>query len=373
MILPFGEYRPDMSDYMVGSTLVAQNVVPRGDGFGPFPGFVIYTAALAAICRGYFYARKSDGSVVIFAGTSTKLYKLDNTNFTWSDVSKASGTYTALTSTAQWQFTQFGNLVIAVQVNTVPQVFDLSSSTEFANLGGSPPQAAYVATVGRFVMLGGISGFEYRIKWSGLGSAIEWTLGTNSSDQQDFPDGGIVKGIVGGEFGFSFQEGTIRRLIYAPGSSYIFQIDRVTLDEGLLAPYSLVTTSSATFFVSAKGIHRILATGLPEPIGKERVDRTFIADLDKSSLHLCIGAGDPQKSKIYIAYKSINGQANRFDKILVYDYILNKWSGPIMVSGEYLTSAARSGTTLEGLDTISSSIDALPIGSLDDIANDSLA
>lgn len=373
MILPFGELRHDISDYQTGSILTAQNVVPQADGYGPFPGFVVYTAALAAACRGEFYARKTDGSVVHFAGTSTKLYKLNNTDQTWTDVSKGAAAYTALTTTAQWQFTQFGNLVIAVQVNTAPQVFNLSSSSEFADLGGSPPQAAYVATVGRFVFLGGIASFEYRVKWSAIGDATGWTVGTASSDLQDFPDGGLVKGIVGGEYGFAFQEGTIRRLIYAPGSSYIFQIERVTLDEGLLAPYSLVTTSSATFFVSTKGIHRIMASGLPEPIGKERVDRTFLADLDKSNLQLCIGAGDPQRSKIYIAYKSVNGLSGRFDKILVFDYVLNKWSGPIVFSGEYLASAARSGITLEGLDSISGSIDALTIGSLDDIANASLA
>jgi hypothetical protein len=56
----------------------------KGDGYGPFPDFSAYTAALPANCRGGFYALKSDGSVITFAGTSNKLYKLSNIDFTWT-------------------------------------------------------------------------------------------------------------------------------------------------------------------------------------------------------------------------------------------------------------------------------------------------
>jgi hypothetical protein len=162
-LIPFGEYRPDVSDFSGQHTIALANVLPRGDGYGPFPGFTIFTAALPAVCRGFFFARKSDGSVVVFAGTATKLYRLDNTGFSWSDVSKALGSYSALPSTDQWQFAQFGNKVIAVQANTVPQVFDLASSTEFADLGGSPPPARYVSVVLRFLVLSGLLNDPYRV------------------------------------------------------------------------------------------------------------------------------------------------------------------------------------------------------------------
>ena len=123
-LLQFGDFRPDTSDYEGTSVHNILNVVPRGDGYGPMQDFSSYTAALPAACRGAFYALKSDGTVKTFAGTSTKLYLLNNTDFTWTDVSLGSGTYSALTSSAHWQFGQFGNFVIAVQANAVPQVFD---------------------------------------------------------------------------------------------------------------------------------------------------------------------------------------------------------------------------------------------------------
>jgi hypothetical protein len=79
----------------------------------------------------FFYARRTDGSVSIFAGTATRLYNLNNSTFTWTDVSLAGGTYPALSATAHWCFVQFGNLVVAVQANVLPWVFDLTSPTAF--------------------------------------------------------------------------------------------------------------------------------------------------------------------------------------------------------------------------------------------------
>lgn len=223
-LLAFGEYRPDVSDYEGQATRNIQNVVPRGDGYGPFSSFSAYTAALPAPCRDAFYALKSDGTVVTFAGTATKLYRLNNTDFTWLDVSKGGASYSQLSASAQWQFAQTGNLVFATQANAVLQVFDLTSSTAFDNALGAPPQAAYISVVGRFLVLSGLLSTPYRIRWSGLNnfnSATSWDGLTAGSDFQDFPDGGIVRGVAGGEAGIIFQDQAIRRMSYVPGSPVI--------------------------------------------------------------------------------------------------------------------------------------------------------
>ena len=107
-LLAYGEYRPDVSDYEGTATRNILNVIPRGDGYGPFPSFSAYASALPAPCRGAYYALKSDGTVVTFAGTGTRLYKLNNTDFTWTDVSSGGTSYSALSSSAQWQFAQTG-------------------------------------------------------------------------------------------------------------------------------------------------------------------------------------------------------------------------------------------------------------------------
>ena len=437
-MVPFGEFRPDVSDYLGSATRNILNVLPRGDGYGPFKAFAAATQALPAACRGGFYALKSDGSVQVFAGTSKGLYRLNNTDLSWVPVGRlanctisnaspgvvtytntfaandpvvfaagggtlpaeivagtvyyvhatglsgssfsvsatpggtrinttgGSGTvkitayYSALSSNAQWQFAQFGNLVFATQANDVLQVYNLSSSTQFADNSGSPPQAAYISVVGRFLVLSGLLSTPYRIQWSGLNDTTNWTSGTGSSDYQDFPDGGIVRGVAGGEFGIVFQDQTIRRMSYLPGSAIIFQIERITQDLGLFAPYSIVRAGAMVYFRAGQGFYKIAPGGYPEQIGRERVDRTFLEDLDTSNLQLFIGAADPRSSRVFWAYKSGAGATGLYDKLLGYDAALDRFF-PLTASGEYLTGISQAGITLENLDTISSSIDALTL------------
>ncbi|WP_316176154.1 hypothetical protein [Bradyrhizobium sp. SZCCHNRI1073] len=435
-LLPFGEWKPDVADYEGQATKNVLNVLPRGDGYGPFPDFAILSQALPAACRGAFYALKSDGSVQIFAGTSDRLYTASNTDYSWTPVSKVatvtisnaspgvvtlashgfaandpvvfsttgslptgltagtkyfvktvltantftvsataggaaintssagSGThsvtwiYSSLSSDAQWQFAQFGNLVFATQKNVVLQVYNLTSSSAFADNSGSPPQASYISVVGRFLVLSGLLSQPFRIHWSGLNDTTQWTSGVGSSDYQDFPDGGTVRGVAGGEFGTVFQDQAIRRMSYIPGSSLIFQIERIAQDVGLFAPYSIVRAGTTIFFHSAQGFFRIVPGGIPEQIGRERVDRTFFDDLDKTELRMFIGVSDPRATRAFWAYKSTSGTTALYDKIIGFDYALNRWF-TVSMTGEYLLGMSQPGLTLESLDTLSSSIDAL--------------
>lgn len=448
-VLSFSDYRPDVSDYQGQHSRNISNVLPQGDGYGPFPSLNKFSSALNGACRGLFYARKSDGSILIFAATSNRLFTLNNTTFGWTPVSKVqtctisnaspavvtlsshgliagdpvqftttsalptglstgttyyvisagltsgafevsatlggsainttgagsgthsvTGTYSALSSADQWQFVQFNNFIISVQKNVAPQVYDLTSSTAFADLGGSPPQASYIAVVNRFVVLCGLASPNvYRLQWSGLNATTTWTSGVSQSDFQDLADGGIVRGVAGGEFGVIFQDQSIRRLTYAPGSPYVFSIDRISMDDGLLAPYSAINAGDRVFFLSPQGFKMIVPGGYPTPIGKEKVDRTFFNDVDTANLQLVIAAHEPKTTRVYWTYKSLSGSSNLFDKILCYDWIIDRWT-TITQSGEFLTSMSVPGITLEGVDAaFGSDLDTLTIASLDAISS----
>lgn len=353
-IVPFPQYKPDVSDYQAQSGRSLLNVVPRGDGYGPFPSLAAVSASLGEQCRGAFAAYKVDGSVVVFAATATDLYKLDNTAFTWANVSLTGGPYAAISAEDQWQFVQFNNLVIAVQANSAPQVFNVATSTEFEDLDGGPPQARYIAIVGRFVVLTGLLGNPNRIKWSGLNDVNgenSWTAGINSCDEQDLADGGFCRGIAGGESGVVLQDTIIRRMTYLPGDPRVFQIERIAEGLGMYGPYSLIRSGSTVFFYSLKGFHRIDPGGVPVPIGRERVDRTFFADLDAANLQMFLGIADPRSSRVMWVYKSVNGAINQFDKALCYDPVLDLFT-PLRFSGEFVLNMAQPGVTLEGLDTL---------------------
>ena len=360
-IVPFPEYKPDVSDYQAQSGQSVLNVVPRGDGYGPFNSLAAISQSLGLQCRGAFAAYKTDGSVVVFAASATDLFILNNTSYAWSKVSKAGGPYAAVTNTDQWQIRQFNNLVIAVQANVAPQVFNIATSTEFRDLAGNPPQARYIDIVGRFVVLTGLLTNPGRVKWSGLNDIDgpnSWTAGINSSDEQDLADGGFCRGIAGGESGVILQDTIVRRMIYLPGDPRVFQIEKIAEGLGMYGPYSLIRSGATVFFYSLKGFHRIDPGGVPVPIGRERVDRTFFADLDAANLQLFLGIADPRSSRVMWFYKSVNGATNQFDKALCYDPVLDRFT-PLRVSGEFIFNMAQPGITLEALDALA------PGGSLD--------
>lgn len=443
-MIPFGEWRPDVADINGQHTRTLLNVVPQGDGYGPFKALGALTSALPSACRGHAVFRNTDGTVTVVAATINRLWKLNNTTLTWSNVSKVtaltsisnaspavftlnshglavgdtfqlttsgslptglstgtdyyvisagfgansfqvsataggsaintssagSGThsmtyfYSDVPSTDQWQFEQFGNRAIAVQANTAPQTFTLNSSSAFADLGGSPPTSRYVTTVGRILVLAGIVSNPRRFQWCDLGDPTNWSTGVANSI--DMEKGGNVRGIAGGEFGLVLQESVIRRLVYVPGAELAFQIDIVAEDVGLEGAYSIIRSGSSVLFRSTQGF-MLFEGGQLRPIGKERIDRTISAELDIGNLQLLIGASDPAGARVFWAYKTLShATAGTFNKLLCYDRVLDRWT-PIEVTGEYLASFIVPGATLDGLDSLSSSIDALTV-SLDSIA-----
>ncbi len=366
-ILSFGEYRPDVADYSGQHSKTILNVFPRGDGYGPVQSISAYTSSLPAPCRGHIYAKKNDGSIQVFAATADSIYKLDNTGLSWT---LCSPVLASVASNAQWEFRQFNNYVFATHGSVNLQVYDLTSSTLFADVAGSPPQAAHIAIVNRFVVLSGLSvPSPYAIQWSGLNATTTWTSGVTQSDYQELADGGIVRGVAGGEYGVIFQDQAIRRMTYAPGSPLVFSINRISSDDGLLVPTSLISAQDRLFFLSPQGFKMMVPGGYPTPIGKEKVDRTFFADADLGSSQMIIGASDPRYTRVYWTYKSNSGTSGQFDKMLAYDWALDRWS-PIVASGEYLASLSQPGTTLESLDTLyGTNIDTIVLSSFDDIAS----
>src|SRR5262249_7706254 len=143
--------------------------------------------------------------------------------------------------------------------------------------------------------------------------------------------------------------------------------------DGLFAPYSLVNAGDRIFFCSPQGFKTLLPGGNPQPIGKERIDTTFFADLDQANLQMFIGANDPRTTRVYWAYKSLTGVSGSFDKLLIYDWALDNWS-KVSISGDYIASLSKPGVTLEAVDTVYGiNLDALTLTSLDDISNAALS
>ncbi|TGP26101.1 MULTISPECIES: hypothetical protein [unclassified Mesorhizobium] len=355
-LVPFTEWTPDTAEFNGDNTGDILNVLCSQKSYIPFPDLVPFTSALPAQPLGYFRARSQNGQVSIFAGTATKLYQLNNTTLVWTDVSKAATTYGANT-VAQWCFEQFGDYVIAVNINDNPQVFQLGVSTQFADLGGSPPKAAFVRAWGDFLCLLQLATNPNRVQWSGLNNIAFWTPGSNNSDFQDFPEGGVVQGSSRATNPIIFLERNIYRATFVPGSSVVFTFQKIQDKRGAKSPYSIASRGDMAFYADEGGFFQVGADGTIAGVGFEKVDRTIFGQMSASNIASMVGAIDPFYSRVYWAC-DLTGKGT-FGSIVIYDWQQQRWS---IASQDNvgIFPAATAGYTLEGLDSVSTNIDLLP-------------
>jgi hypothetical protein len=131
---------------------------------------------------GAFMATLIDGSSKFFAGTKVKLHEgtltPGSSTGTWSDVTRSSGAY-ATPLGSRWNFSQLGDVALAVNGQAL-QFRDLSSgTTQFADVAGAPT-AKLIEVANNFVILGGLTQTGYDGSWvwvSGFGQYNYWTTG----------------------------------------------------------------------------------------------------------------------------------------------------------------------------------------------------
>ena len=154
MIIEYGEWAPDLPDPFQPGLTKAQNVIALDRGYTYIRNQETASSnGLDARLRGAITTQ--NGSTIIdFLGNASKLYSHSTHTGALSDVSKVGGYSTSL----WWDFAQYGKYVIAVNGGTSgadnPQVWELGTSSAFADLGGSPPKAETIAVVRDFVVMG---------------------------------------------------------------------------------------------------------------------------------------------------------------------------------------------------------------------------
>lgn len=353
-LIPVSRYRPDVSSYQSQFTDQILNVFCGSNSYIPAQSLSSITEPLAEMPLNAFTAKGSDGSVNIFAGTPTKLYKLDNTSLTWADISN--GTYAA-SQEFPWSFAAFGNYVIAVNLSDDPQVYEIGVDLVFRDLGGSPPRASVVKVWGDFVALMGLTSNPNRVHWSGLNNAEFWTPGSQNSDYQDFPDGGRVQSSSEATNPIIFLESAIYRGTFVPGSVEIFTFQKIHDKRGAKSPTSVTSRGSYIFYCDEGGFFQITPDGGLTPIGFEKVDKTVFGRLQASSISRIMGAVDPFHPRVYWALDYTGSGV--FDQIISYDWNIGEWT-PIEANIYVLFPLFTTGYTLESLNSVSASIDDLP-------------
>tara|TARA_S200002703_G_scaffold64766_2_gene56018 strand:- start:146 stop:1600 length:1455 start_codon:yes stop_codon:yes gene_type:complete len=353
--LPLSTFAPDDPDLGTNNAIGAVNVIPRSKSFGPLPSLGAFSDALAAAPRGLVSFAK-DGTYYVFAGTATKLYKLNLSDGTWEDVTRTTGGDYAVAAGDNWSFLLFGDLLVAMNGTDAAQKYDITSSTDFEALGGTPPTAKFQAAVRQFIVTGNLSSETNKIQWSEQGDAEGWTVGDNLSDFQILDAGGEVVGITGGDYGVVFQRNRINRMDFV-GSALIFSISPVVEDRGCMASGSIVRLDNLTYFLSDDGFYAFNGASAV-PISPERVTRFFFSDLDQNNLDEISAAVDPLNTLVVWSYPG-SGNTGGANKLLIYNWAIDKWSYA-ETSAQFLASAYSGAYDLEDLDNINTNLDLIP-------------
>lgn len=356
-VLTFGEWLPDQPAYQNQGVLRAENVFPSASGFLPVPDFTVSTDALDARPLGAIQVRDKDLNVFQFAGNATKLYQ--NISNVWTDRSKVGGYATA--SEEVWEFTPWKNKLLATNFTDSPQQITFGASA-FSDLT-TDLKARHITVIRDFVVFANTNDttdgeVPSRIRWSAFNDETDYTVDPATlSDFQDLKTAPVER-IFGGEFGVIFQKNSVWRMTFA-GAPIVFQFDEVLPGIGIISPGAAARDGDTVYFWSDRGFYQLVNGTQATAIGAERVDRFALGDLDTNNLARISCVVDPSSQRVFWAYPGVGNVGGRPNRIICYDRSVNKWT-IINQETELLWPAGGLGYTLDGLDSVNSSIDALP-------------
>lgn len=352
MIVNFGEWLPDQPG-VIGSLTNAQNVYPKAVGYGPFPSEQNYSNAATEDLNSVSADKDNAGVVRLFAGSATKLWLFNSTN---NDLDDVSGT--TYTSTDKWRFARFGDYFIASNNKDKLQYYDLTTTGNFQDLDAGAPTAKLLTVVRDFVVVGNTTSSSDEVRWSGINNPTTWSSSAvTQSDFQRIPDGGQIRGLTGGEFGLILLERSIVRMSYV-GTPLVFQFDNISKNLGCYESNSVAQWNGITYFLADDGFYSCNGQQV-EPIGAEKVNRFFWDSVREEVISEMSTAVDPFRALILWGYPTDDGY-----KLLIYHVPTKRWSYAD-TNVNRISDIFTPGTTLEGLDSFSASLDALTV-SLDD-------
>lgn len=362
--LPFGRLAADLPDLGNPGMPKADNCVWSDGVYKPLLALSTSGDALGARCQGAFAGRDADGNTVIYAGDATKLYQ--RTGSSWTD--KSNGTYTTQ-SVQRWEFAQYDSLIIATNFADNPQKITIADGGNFADLNANAPQARHIGTIGQFVFLGDTSDatnghVPHRVQTSAIGDPDDWPVigTTDAADKQADeyilnPTYGRVQAIADGErFGLIFQETGVTRFTYVGGAA-IFERETYERSRGLVGPGAWAQVGNIVIFLARNGFYRTDGSTV-QSIGSSTVDNLVLDELNTNYPERISTSIDFANKLIYFSYPSNSSSDGTPDKLVVYNYVEDRWTtGSETV--ELIFSSKSLGYTLDTLDTVSTSIDTL--------------
>jgi len=354
------QFAPDLDPATPGVLTDVVNVIPTQKGYaGCYTGTNIAYSALASECRNLVNTKKLDDTRRFFAATQTKIY--EGNSGTWTE--RQAGT-PDIGAENRWAFAQFGDYTLACAKSVVLQA---SSSGAFSTM--TAPSAGCMAVGQGFVMLGNTTDGTYGDsgdRWwcSALNDHTNWTpSGTTQCTTGRLVDttGPIVAMTGYGSTFVAFKSESIYVGSYV-GSPSVFQWSLVPGQVGVRNKEAIAQAGQQLFFLGNDNFY-LFDGSRCVPIGNPLREWFFKSEVSESYSYKTVAAYDRPNQFVWWFYVP-TGQTT-LTRALVYHITTGKW-GKVHLAVEAAATYLSDPITIDGLDTLSATIDGLP-----DIAYDS--
>jgi hypothetical protein len=367
--LPLGAWRPDMPDFNNPGVTLAHNVSPN---VGAQQGAVVYeplrkaslysNTSMTGRPLGTAVGLDKLGNAKVYAGSATRLYKINPATRAWQSIGRASNYSTA--EGEVWETTEYGNSIFFTNYTNELQYINKDIDLQFAD-ATTLVKGRHIATVKDFVVVANTydaldGAVPFRVRWSGLGLPLSWDFSqATGADFQDVYGFGAIQGITGGESGWLLMQKGVVKMQFQ-GYPLWFAFEPVPNSTGCSIPQSVIkNVEGSTFFVGEDGFYQMNEnTGQTTPIGVGQVDQWFLNSVDTSQYTYMTVAADPRSKLIYWSYVSVDAEDNKPDRLLIYNYATGNWSYGQQTS-HYIFGSLSLPWTIDMLDTFGT-IDAIP-------------
>lgn len=334
MYVPIRGFEPDADDTVPGSIPVMDNFIPTYRGMESAPSLqsqvpdLTCTSTVTPALQGGYNVHLVDGTYRTFVacGDSTTSKIWEANAGTWSDLVEVAQDTFAISASAFWTFTSFGNISLAVNKATKVLASTANTFTTLVNA----PKASIITSALEFVLVfdtnEGCYGDSPQRWWcSAAGDYTSWTadIATQATTGllEETP-GKVVAAAPRHSEVIAYKERAIHQGRYV-GPPFVWSWEVISEEVGTFGPYCVVQARTHHYFPAHDGLY--LFDGVrPYSIGENRVEEYFLDNLDFDNADKIIGGHDEAKNLVYWLYPTSSG-AGPLDAYLAYNYRSDKW------------------------------------------------
>lgn len=336
MDVPWGPWTPDLGETL--SMVVADNVIPHPNGYGPFPSLYVSAnaQALPGAPRGVFSVILDDGTWEAYALTATGIYQLQ-ADFSWTLIQ---GGF-AVPAGFDWSALHFGSKFLFTNMADGLQSYDVQAggAVSYIAAAGDPE---YVFTCANFVValncLDNLGNRNSRlIKTSGFNDQTNWT--TDGADYQALADGEkLVAGFdLKNNTALILQRRALTLMTFgnATGGAQ-FSLTKVADGKGSVGARSCVSFDGRVFYADTDdfymytGDNVLTAQGTAThgivSIGANEIAQWFLGMVDQGRYDEIQGAVDPLHKIVLWRYKRSIDSSDIVSEVMIgFEWQIQRW------------------------------------------------